>query len=69
MIRKYSVTLSLLSLAVLLAALPASAQEGEAPGHYDPLAGAHGGMTGKAMTNPDWWPIQLYLEILLQNAL
>jgi hypothetical protein len=46
MIRKYSVTLSLLSLAVLLAALPASAPAGEASGHYDPQAGAHGRMTG-----------------------
>ena len=36
------VTGALLSLAVLLAALPVSAQERQAPGHYDPQGSAHG---------------------------
>jgi catalase-peroxidase len=49
---------SLLSFAVLLAALPNYAQESEAQGK----------MTGKAMTNKDWWPNQLNLEILHQNS-
>jgi len=62
------VTGSLLSLAVLLAALPVSAQDGEAPGHYDAQGSAHGMMTGKAMSNEDWWPNQLNLEILHQNS-
>jgi len=69
MMVKNLVTSSLLGFAVLLAALPASAQEGESPGHYDPQGPARGTMTGKAMTNQDWWPNQLNLEILHQNAL
>ena len=57
------------TLAALLAVLPLSAQEGEAPGHRDPQGAAGGTMTGKAMTNKDWWPNQLNLEILHQNSL
>jgi len=59
---------SLLSLAVLLAALPAAAQEGEALEQYDPQSSARGMMTGKAMSSEDWWPYQLDLEILRQNS-
>jgi len=62
------VTGALLSLAVLLAALPVSAQEGQGPEHYDQQGSAHGKMTGKAMSNEDWWPNQLDLEILHQNS-
>ena len=58
------VTGSLLSLAVLVTAFPIYAQEGESAGHYDPQDSAHGMMTGKAMSNKDWWPNQLDLEIL-----
>jgi catalase-peroxidase len=59
---------SLLSLAVLLAALPVSAQKGEASGHSDPQGSTHNMMTGKAMSHADWWPNQLDLEILHQNS-
>jgi catalase-peroxidase len=59
---------SVLSLAMLLAALPVSAQEGENPGYDDPQGSTHGMMTGKAMSNRDWWPNQLNLEILRQNS-
>jgi len=68
MISKNFVTGLLLSLAVLVAGFPVFAQEGEAPGHYDPQGGGHGTMTGKAMSNEDWWPNQLNLEILRQNS-
>ncbi len=51
-------------LALLLAAFPVVAQEQDAPGDYE----AQGTMTGKAMTNEDWWPNQLDLEILRQNS-
>ena len=57
------------ALAALLAVLPLDAQEGKPPDHYDPQASAGGAMTGKAMTNKDWWPNQLDLEILHQNSL
>jgi catalase-peroxidase len=60
---------SVLSLALLLTALPAAAQESKDPGYDDPQGGAHGMMTGKAMSNQDWWPNQLNLEILHQNSL
>jgi catalase-peroxidase len=63
------VTGSLLSLAVLLAALPVSAQKGEASEQYKPQGSTRGMMTGKAMSNKDWWPNQLDLEILHQNSL
>ena len=63
------VTGSLLSLAVLITALPVSAQEGKAAGYDDPQGGAHGMMSGKAMSAKDWWPNQLNLEILHQNSL
>ena len=58
-----------LGLGVLLAALPVSAQENEVPGHYEPQGSTHGTMTGKAMSNEDWWPNRLDLEILHQNSL
>ncbi len=57
------------TLAVLLAVLPLYAQEGGAPGHYDPQGSAGATMTGKAMSNKDWWPNQLDIEILHQNSL
>ena len=50
-----------LCLAMLIAAQPLSAQEGGSkPGHSL--------MTGQAMTNEDWWPNQLNLDILHQNS-
>lgn len=58
MMTKSAARAAMLSLAVLLAALPAVAQD--TPGH--------GMMTGKAMTNEDWWPNQLDLDILRQNS-
>ena len=72
MIMKGFVTGSLLSFAVLFAAHPVSAQEADAPGHDDPLGGTQGTrgtMTGKIMSNEDWWPNRLNLEILHQNSL
>ncbi|MFO7652993.1 MAG: catalase/peroxidase HPI [Candidatus Krumholzibacteriia bacterium] len=33
------------------------------------MRSSHGMMTGKAMSNQDWWPNQLDLEILHQNSL
>ena len=55
-----------LGLLVLLAAGSVAADEmsdsREGPGH------AHGLMTGQAMSNKDWWPNQLDLEILHQNS-
>jgi len=59
---------SLRSFAILLAAVSASADDDDVTGHHDPQGGAHGTMTGKAMTNRDWWPNQLDLEILRQNS-
>ncbi len=56
-------------LAALLAVLPLYAQEGGAPGHYDPQGSPGGTMTGKSMSNKDWWPNQLDIEILHQNSL
>ena len=58
---------ALLGLALLLAALPLAAQEAKAPGKYEGQD-ARGMMTGKAMTNKDWWPNQLDLDILHQNS-
>ncbi len=68
MISKILAASSLFGLAVLLAAFPVSAQEGDAVEHYDPQGGAHGMMTGQAMSNEDWWPNQLNLQILHQNS-
>jgi catalase-peroxidase len=65
---KSFVTGSVLGFGLLLLALPVHAQEGDGPGHYDPQDSAHGTMTGKAMTNREWWPNQLNLEILRQNS-
>jgi len=59
---------SLRSLAVLLAATSASAKEEGSPMQHETKTGAHGTMTGKAMTNRDWWPNQLDLDILRQNS-
>jgi len=66
MIPKKIVMTSLLSLALLGATLPAAAQEDS--GKEYPKAEAHGMMTGQAMSNEDWWPNQLDLEILRQNS-
>ncbi len=57
-----------LTSAVLLALVPAVVQGSETPGHYDAQGGGASMMTGKAMTNEDWWPDQLDLEILHQNS-
>ena len=57
-----------LSLAAMLTALPVAAQDDDGAGHYDPQGGGHGMMTGKAMSNEDWWPNQLDLDILHQNS-
>jgi catalase-peroxidase len=62
MICKNFVIAPLISLAVLLTALPVAAEDPE------PQGGAHGTMTGQAMSNREWWPNQLDLEILRQNS-
>jgi len=57
-----------LTLAVILVASAAFAQD--APGDYDTQKGdgqTHK-MTGRAMSNQDWWPNQLKLGILRQNS-
>jgi catalase-peroxidase len=67
MISKNLITSSLMSLALLIAACPVTAGDGM-QGQDDPQGGAHGVMSGKAMSNQDWWPNQLNLEILHQNS-
>ena len=63
---------SLKSLSFLIVALPlavgATAPGEEPQMHYDPQGDAPGMMTGKAMSNKDWWPSLLDLEILHQNS-
>ena len=58
----------LMTFTLLIVALPVAAQE-ESPGHYDSQGDSHGVMTGRAMSNQDWWPNQLNLNILHQNSL
>ena len=69
MIFKTRFARTVLGLAVVLVASLALAQD--SPGHYDPQKGDGQGhkMTGRAMSNQDWWPNQLNLEILHQNSL
>ncbi len=62
MIRKTLGIAPLISLAVLLTALPVAAADPDLQG------GAHGTMTGRAMSNQEWWPNRLNLEILRQNS-
>ena len=63
---------SLIGLALLIAACPLFAGDtgtGEdRPGHYDAQDSTHSRMTGRAMSNEDWWPNQLDLGILHQNS-
>ena len=57
-----------LSLTLLVTVVPVSAQDGDSARHDDSQGAAHGMMSGKAMSNEDWWPNQLNLEILHQNS-
>ena len=57
----------LLAFALLAFAQPTVADDDKSD-DYDAKSGGHGTMTGQAMTNKDWWPNQLDLEILHQNS-
>ena len=61
MTTKKFVTLALMGLMASFLASPASAEGADA-------SKGHGLMDGKAMSNKDWWPNQLDLDILRQNS-
>ncbi len=63
---KQIVNFTLVSLMLLAGALPAAAENDQGKGC--PMDATHGLMTGQAMSNKDWWPNQLDLDILRQNS-
>jgi len=65
MIFQHIIKISLVSLALLTTGLPAAAESHH--GESQPMNETHT-MTGLAMTNKDWWPNQLDLDILRQNS-
>jgi catalase-peroxidase len=71
MISSTRITCSLMSLALLLVAVPALAQDSSEAGSepsYTKESGVHGHGANAPMTNEDWWPNQLNLQILHQNS-
>ena len=68
MIFKTRFTRTVLGLAVVLVASFALAQDSTGHSGQQEGEGQRQEMTGRAMSNQEWWPNQLDLEILRQNS-